>query len=44
MTTPDQTDRPIPVGRGRRTVRLTLICLAAAAAILLGASIFLSGR
>ena len=44
MTTPDQTDRAIPVRRGHRAVRLTLICLTTAAAILLGASIFLSSR
>jgi hypothetical protein len=44
MTTPDQQDRSLPARRGRRAVRLTVICLAVAAAILLGASGFLSGR
>ena len=44
MTTPDKTDETAPLRRGRRVLRLTLIGLAALAAILLAASTALSGR
>jgi hypothetical protein len=44
MTTPDPTDHPLPVRRGRRALRLTVITIAVLAALLLAASTALSGR
>lgn len=44
MTTPDQTGRPVPVRRGRRTVRIVLLFLVVAATLFLGATSWLSGR
>jgi hypothetical protein len=44
MTTPDETDRAVPVRRGRRIVRITLLCLLVVAAILLGATPLLGSR
>lgn len=44
MTTPGQTSRAAPVRRGRRTVRIMLLCLVVAAILLLAATGWLSGR
>jgi hypothetical protein len=44
MTAPEPPDQPIPARRGRRTLRLTVIGLATLVVLLLGASVFLSGR
>jgi hypothetical protein len=44
MTTPDQTGQPVPVRRGRRTVRIVLLCLVVAAILFLAAASWLSGR
>ncbi len=44
MTTPDQTGRAVPVRRGRRTVRIVLLCLVVAAILFLAATGWLSGR
>jgi hypothetical protein len=44
MITPDQTGRAVPMRRGRRTVRIILLCLAVAAVLSLAAVGWLSGR
>jgi hypothetical protein len=44
MTTPDHTGRAVPVRRGRRTVRILLLCLIVAAMLFLAATGWLSGR
>jgi hypothetical protein len=44
MTTPDQTGRTVPVRRGRRAVRIVLLCLAVAAILFLATTSWLSGR
>lgn len=35
MTTPDETGRAVPVRRGRRTVRIVLLCVVVAAILFL---------
>ncbi len=44
MTTPDQPGRAVHVRRGRRTVRIVLLCLVVAAILFLAATGWLSGR
>ena len=44
MVTPDDTGQAVPVRRGRRAVRIVVLCLIVAAIVLLGATSWLSGR
>ncbi len=44
MTITDQTGRSVPVRRGRRAVRIAVMCLAVAAILFLAATSWLSGR
>jgi hypothetical protein len=44
MTTPDETGQAVPVRRGRRTVRMVVLCVVIAAALFLAATGWLSGR
>jgi hypothetical protein len=44
MTTPDETDPAVPVRRGRRTVRIAVLCLIVVAILALAATGWLSGR
>ena len=44
MTTPDQTGRTVPVRRGRRAVRIVVLCIVVAAILFLAATSWLSGR
>jgi hypothetical protein len=44
MTTPDETDPGIHVPRGRRTVRVVVLCIVVAAILFLAATGWLRGR
>ena len=44
MTTPNQTDPGIRVSRGRRTIRIAVLCVIVAAILFLAATSWLSGR
>jgi hypothetical protein len=44
MTTPDETGRAVPGRRGRRTIRIVLLCLVVAAILFVAATGWLSGR
>lgn len=44
MTTPDETDPGARVPRGRRVVRIVVLCVVVAAILFLAASSWLSGR
>jgi t-SNARE complex subunit (syntaxin) len=44
MTTPNETDRAVPVRRGRRTVRIVVLCIVVAVILFLAATSWLSGR
>ena len=43
MTTPDETGRAVLVRRGRRTVRIVLLCLVVAAMLFLAAISWIPG-
>ena len=44
MTTPDETDPGVRVPRGRRTLRITMLCVVVAAILFLAVVSWLSGR
>jgi hypothetical protein len=44
MTTPDETDPGVRVPRGRRTLRIVVLCVIVAAILFLAAVSWLSGR
>jgi hypothetical protein len=44
MTAPDQTGRTAPARRGRRAVRIVMLCIVVAAILFLASTSWLSGR
>jgi hypothetical protein len=44
MTTPDETDPGVRIRRGRRAMRIAVLCVIVAAILFLAAASWLSGR